>query len=387
VDGKRYYNRYRGRDIEPDAGDITPWFELFQHVFGNAAESHRTYVLDMLAFKAQFPGARLNLSLLVIGGQGIGKSLLLETYGMTFGRYYREVTNDDLHSPYTGDWLMDALVILGNELTRRGHNDTADAGRVKNLTTNATHKINNKFGAKFSQANHTFFILTTENPNPLKTAPDERRYYIHNALNAVKPVQPSLVKRLRRWRDEQNGIAYLLDWLLKRKISAKFDPTAPAWESEGKRMVAVTSEDYFERTASELENNERILWDMPALLAHFNPRGEYKQEIAEKRIIEAAYRVGARRSKKTRLSKDPKDNKHVWVFGKNTVERFSKPNADLRGEWERFAALPKADELTTRRLEKAARKAAIETGKVADIAASRRKQPPKYENTPPVKRA
>jgi hypothetical protein len=252
ADGKRYYNRYRGRDIEPEVGDITQWLELFQNVFGNAAESHRNYALDMLAFKAQFPGARLNLSLLVIGGQGIGKSLLLETFGMTFGRYYREATNDDLHSQYTGDWLMDALVILGNELTRRGHNDTADAGRVKNLITNATHKINNKFGAKFSQANHTFFMLTSENPDPMKTVADERRFYIHNALNAVKPVQPSLAKRMRRWRDKQNGLAHLLDWLLKHKISALFNPNAPAWESDGRRMVAVTSEDYFERIGGEL---------------------------------------------------------------------------------------------------------------------------------------
>jgi Domain of unknown function (DUF3854) len=110
-DGKSYYNRYSGLSLKPEAGDVSPWLDLFNHVFSTASEAHRNYVLDMLAFKAQRPGDRLNLSLVIIGGQGIGKSLLLETYGMCYGRYYSEVTNRGLHMPYN-EWLSDKLVIL-----------------------------------------------------------------------------------------------------------------------------------------------------------------------------------------------------------------------------------------------------------------------------------
>jgi hypothetical protein len=92
-----------------------------------------------------------------------------------------------------------------------------------------------------------------------------------------------------------------------------------------------------------------------SLIRRFDSQHEYMRKVAEGKIKLALYKVGAWHSPKTRVSKG--ENKVVWVIGKKNMETWSsKSTAELRAEWERFAALPGAVMRAENNLQKLAAK-------------------------------
>lgn len=332
-DGNRYYNRFKGFGVEPQDGDVTPWLKLVKYVFSGQPASDFAWFLNWLAYKVQNPAGKLMTAVLLIGEPGIGKSLIGELYGAGFGPNYSEIDNDTLKSPYTFDWLGDRLFILANEISppdRRG-----DADKIKNLITQTTNTINDKYGAKFRQRNYATYLLTSNHPDPLMIRPKERRFQIF-ASKATEPAPEPLVAEVLRWRDKQNGVAKLLGFMRGYNISSSFNPTAPAHETEGKAMVVEASKTYFDNFAEEVmaDPAKRLgtdieIWDSRALLSLLDAGANYAS--AYKALAIALHNAGAWY---TRPINTKTGTKHLWVL--KNIERWKKePNVMLAREYER----------------------------------------------------
>ena len=67
------YNIWRGWDSVD--GDVDPFLDLSEHLFADLPEEHQELALRLIAYKAQNPGEKVPLALVLIGKQGCGKSL------------------------------------------------------------------------------------------------------------------------------------------------------------------------------------------------------------------------------------------------------------------------------------------------------------------------
>jgi hypothetical protein len=334
-DSKRYYNRFRGFSVTPEDGDVTPFLELVEHVFANAPASDREWFIDWLAFKAQNPAGKLTSSVVITGKSGIGKSLIGELFGGSFKPYYSEIKNENLHEPFNADWLADKLFILGNEISAPDRR--VDADRIKNMVTQEMNSINDKYGAKFAQKNYATYLLTSNYKDPLKIRADERRFYIHDS-NAL-PLTDEQKARILGWRDKQNGVARLLGFMLKHKISKSFDPTAAARETEGKYMAVALGNTSMDNFAEEVLADPKArlgsdveIWDMALLLKSFDPLGNYRD--ASRALASALANAGAWYT--TKQVKTKNGPKRLWVV--KNVERWKKePGVVLAREYNRHA--------------------------------------------------
>jgi hypothetical protein len=310
-DGERYYNRFHGLGVVAEAGDVSPWLDLFEHLFVNAPEADREEILNRMAFKLQFPGKLVNISTVVIGGSGVGKSLFFEIYGACFGANYAEISNDDLHSTFNFDWQADKLFVLANEISAPDRRPDAD--RCKNLITQQVNKINDKYGAKFTQKNYITYAITSNYDNPLMVRADERRFYIHKS--DARQLTKQEVARLVAWRDKHNGAARLLDWMLKREISASFDPTAPARETEGKVNAVITNQSVVQNFAEALMDAPKLVLDSDVAvwpLRTLANKGDFGGHlISDQALSTALLQFGAWQTKKVKIRGKPK---RLWII-------------------------------------------------------------------------
>jgi len=349
---KRLFNTYVGWPIRPISGSVEPWIEAFNHVFARlpSGRKGRDYVLAWLADIIQNPGQRQMVALLIIGLGGIGKSFLFELFGACLGNgvYYRKINNKSLHSEWTS-WRRNLLFAQCEEVTMRGDRvNVRDADFFKDAITGETKDINEKYGGNYQQASYEAFLFLSNYSNPMLITPDDRRYFVYNAghtlnLPHVERMSKELVARLQRWRDEENGIAKLLEYFLTYKIPAWFDRTDPAPDTQDKVDVAEAVALSYEENVQELMTdppNGRVLWRWeelvnfiePGSATFYNPRDPYQK------IREALCNAGAYRNpNKITLGKGKNIRKVIlWAVGPN-VELWKKaPNQAWRAEWDSF---------------------------------------------------
>ena len=77
----------------PKPGECGLFLTLVRDVIAAGDGAVSEYLLNWMALKFQKPGAKLETSFALRGGQGIGKSLFAELYGELFGRHFVAVSD------------------------------------------------------------------------------------------------------------------------------------------------------------------------------------------------------------------------------------------------------------------------------------------------------
>lgn len=332
--GLRYYNRFRGFSVTPEDGDITPWMQVVEHVFTGLPPKDFAWFIDWLAYKAQNPAGKLTTAVVLIGESGIGKSIIGEVYGKGFAPAYAEIQNEDLKSQFNADWLADKLFILGNEISAPDRR--ADADKIKNMITQEFTHINDTFGSKWIQKKYATYLLTSNHHDPLMIRANERRFQMFGSL--AKPPPFELFARLIRWRDNEHGVARLLNFMLNHRISSSFNPTAPAFDTEAKILAVRLSETVFDTFAQEVmaDSKSRLgtdveVFDINTLLSLFDPEGGYRS--AHKSLASALSHAGAwYTGKQIRTGKGVR---RLWVV-RNIAYWKKQPTIKLAREYERY---------------------------------------------------
>ena len=229
VNGQLELNVWTPPDIVPLEGDPAPFLELVNHLYDHDPIAI-DYTLDVFACLVQKPGTKLNSMSVLIGGQGVGKSLLLDMLAELVGR--RNVafpTAELMRSSFTG-WLLNASLIVVHELPRA---DRELATRLKHWVTASELMVNVKGVPEFTIRNYANILACSNDEGVAQLDADDRRVFAW--VSQARPKPPSDYEVLVRWF-EDGGTRVVLHYLLSRDIGA-FNPKAPPPATPGRTRL------------------------------------------------------------------------------------------------------------------------------------------------------
>jgi hypothetical protein len=187
-------NLYWGLAYEPAPADpsIDPfagvgWSILRAHMVDNMAPNDFDgfkYALCWYADIVQNPANKKGTALVFRGGQGVGKSTIVEMFGRLFGPHDHYVSKTDGVAGKFNEALLARLHVAIEEAVWAG--DRVAEGVMKDLKTSLRININPKGIAEFSAANHCRFVILG-NPKWLIAAPeDDRRDTVYQFADGNK---------------------------------------------------------------------------------------------------------------------------------------------------------------------------------------------------------
>lgn len=178
------------------------------------------HMLNWLAFTLQNPGKKLASAVLIIGGQGVGKSLIGEFHATLVGRDNTAFMDAGmLGSAFNGQLMSCNLVVVNEYNASIGRSGYAV---MKHLITGETIFINQKGVAVFQIQNRCNFLLFSNDLDAAKLDSDDRRYFVWHS-HAVKRPQEYYAELCEWFYGE--GKHHVLDFLLSRDLS-NFNPYA-----------------------------------------------------------------------------------------------------------------------------------------------------------------
>jgi hypothetical protein len=221
-------NRYRGPDLLPEEGDVSPWLEHLATLGIKPTELE--HILDMLAWNVQHPHLKVRHALVLGGYPGIGKDLALLPFLACFGSHnIQTITGADLLQGFNG--FMSGNKILNiQEVNLADHKDAQHIEeKLKQPIADNTMSITLKGVDTQDVPNFLQVIITTNHDHPFKIGPGDRRYFMvwcsAHRDGRDQEAWATYYHNLVQWM-ENGGFAKVYYYLLGRDVS-HFNPATP----------------------------------------------------------------------------------------------------------------------------------------------------------------
>ena len=164
-------------DADFDAEGVEMWTGLVRTLSNNEVQTEE-YLHMSNAQAIQEPAKKTGVLPVLVGDQGIGKSIYAETLGKLHGAGKLLVST----SPENDVWgkfnspMSSAFIVVLNEVDKRNAQNAE--GKIKGLITDETILINCKGKDAFPINSYHRFLMTTNNYDPIKTEQGDRRTLI-----------------------------------------------------------------------------------------------------------------------------------------------------------------------------------------------------------------
>jgi len=219
------FNLFKGFDIEKERNKKTHSFEyILETVKLNAGDNDDTYnyLLNYLAHLVQKPAVLPEVSIVVIGEQGTGKSSLWENFGdkLLGKKYALQSSNAD---DIIGRFNMNKNKLLVVMEETESKNTFTSCSQIKTLITQPTMCFENKGKDKFQVRNCGRYIFISNNQTPVKIEQSDRRFMVMECSNRHIQDKVFFGKVNDEWNDPQ-AVRGFYDFLMNRDIS-KFNPS------------------------------------------------------------------------------------------------------------------------------------------------------------------
>lgn len=229
-EGVRSYNLWTEGWITRQSGDVTLFLSHLAHVLDDN-EIAVKFVLQFMAHMLQKPEVKMAFAILIIGGQGIGKSLIAEFLAVLVGMENTAfVDMDMLTSPFNGFLLKSQLIVV-NEFSSSANKATRAV--IKNLITSSVLFCNQKGIAAIQIQNYANLILFSNEADAAKLDKDDRRFFVW--LSSAQKRSPQYYTILCNWF-ENEGKHAVLDFLLNVDLS-DFNPHAAPPKTESRAAL------------------------------------------------------------------------------------------------------------------------------------------------------
>lgn len=273
-------NMWTGFDPRP--GDVTPFLELTKYLFADLY-GHSDLPLKLLAFKAQNPGLKIPLAMVLVGPQGCGKSLWAECARDAFYPYTAEVPSTALGMQFNG-WTERTLLAVINEAS--GEILERQAPILRALISDKRVMLNEKFRIARQIDSYTQYIITSNDRGAGAYSADDRRMIV---VPCPKKREAEFYRRVAVWKNTGGGAA-LLDYLLTMDLQG-WEPPAQAPMTAEKYMAYMESLSPVQRLAEEMQTADEhviVMWIQSALawarqgeLSNNPVQVRYAQEIVD----------------------------------------------------------------------------------------------------------
>lgn len=219
------FNLFTGFDIEKERTKITHSFDnILETVKLNAGDNDKTYnyLINYLAHLIQYPGILPEVSLVIIGEQGTGKSSLWENIGdkLLGKKYALQSSNaDDIIGKFNVN--KNKLLVVMEETESK--NTFTSCSQIKTLITQPTKFFENKGKDKFAVRNCGRYIFISNNQTPVKIEQSDRRFMVTECSNRHIQDKVFFGKVNDEWNDPL-AVRGFYDFLMNHDIS-KFNPS------------------------------------------------------------------------------------------------------------------------------------------------------------------
>lgn len=250
-----HFNQWPGWGVEPKKGDVKPWIDLTKFLFKDMEEGILEWFYDWCAYPIQNPGTKMFTCVVVWGPEeGTGKSFIGYTLGRIYGQNFKELTDQELEGDYTA-WAENRQFVMGDEIT--GNDNRQYANKLKRLITQRTVTINVKFVPQYEVPDCINYYFTSNHADAFFMGDKDRRMMVAEVVGAALP--DKFYKDYEKWLWGEGGAA-LMHWLLERKITKTFNPSAPAPKTAAKsRMISAGKGELTGWIAELLEHPAQVL--------------------------------------------------------------------------------------------------------------------------------
>lgn len=316
--GQVELNTWVPPSIEPRDGDIEPFLNLVNLIFDGDITA-AGFFLDAIASLLQKPGTKWAFMILLIGPQGVGKSMLCEMVSELIGRQNTAFpTLDALKGAFTG-WMLNAYIVIFHELERTGREG---ATRLKNWITSDTLLINAKNVPEFAIRNYANILACANHDDVASLDKDDRRMF--SWISQAEKQAPEYYSTLHAWFFEGEGKNIVLHFLLNRDLSAFNPKMAPPRTAARERLIA--------NSQSEAENflNDALESSSPPFLTDLCTASEILQflRVHQIRCTDAEVRRFLRQSGAISLGQCRVRGTRPNIWAVRNVERWAAANGD-----------------------------------------------------------
>jgi hypothetical protein len=235
-DGIVYGNRWRDARPVPVPGDIQPWVAHLERMIPDKRE--RDHVLDVMAFKVQYPNRKINHAILHGGNPGSGKDTLWAPFFWAIGgpslKNVSLVRNEEISSQW--GYALETEVLVVNELRQSEAKDRrALENTLKPLIAAPPEylSVQRKGLAPYDLVNRLQVIAFSNERVAINLPSDDRRWFViwSDALRMSDTDGAAIWAWL-----ESGGKSAVAAWLYQRNVSA-FNPGATPFLTEAKAIM------------------------------------------------------------------------------------------------------------------------------------------------------
>lgn len=274
-------NVWAGWGVEPDEGDVTPWKELLDFLFGSD-DAARHWFEMWCAYPLQNPGTKMFTAAVIWGTtHGTGKTLIGHSLGRIYGKNWTEINDRHLHETHN-EWAENKQFVMGDEITSGDKRGIAD--RMKSMITQQQLRLNPKYIPSYVVPDCINYYFTSNHPDAFFLEDGDRRFFIHQIM-AQSPLPREFYRHYEDWLVRERGANALFGHLLALDTST-FDPKSPAPMTRSKReMIADNRTDLANWIGNMKEDPDSVLklgekpvrgdlWTPSEMLAIFDAEGK-----------------------------------------------------------------------------------------------------------------
>lgn len=214
-------NTWSGWGVASIRGDITPWAELIEYIFGSAPE-YKKWFLQWVAYPLQNPGVKMNTAILFIGPQGVGKSFIGYILGDIYGKNFNCVGRHEIYSQFN-DWAVSRQFIMGDEIT--GSDKRHESDILKAMLTREKIVVHQKYQPRYEMKDCINYLFTSNHIDAVFLENSDRRFFVHETPD--EPMKDKVYERIEKWR-YSGGTSHLFHYLLNRVDTKTFNPESQA---------------------------------------------------------------------------------------------------------------------------------------------------------------
>lgn len=175
--GKKCLNTFpgfRGFTADRHDGLVKLWLE---HLEGMVDElPARDWIVDYFADIFQNPANKPGTALALLGGQGVGKSVLVQCVSTLLGSKLTRIVNKDIMRNNIA--LSRSLLVIHDEWSINHYKEKLYYETLKNAITNTRLKIEEKYLPAWESDSFCRFAFTSNDARPIRLPPDDRRFTI-----------------------------------------------------------------------------------------------------------------------------------------------------------------------------------------------------------------
>ncbi|WP_245489831.1 DUF5906 domain-containing protein [Mesorhizobium sp. M1A.F.Ca.IN.020.03.2.1] len=177
-----WFNTWQGYSVEPIQGD---WSLLKRHIFENLCGSSHlflNYLLGWMAFAVQRPQQVPEVAVVLMGGRGTGKGIVVNAHGSLMREHYVSVSNPEHVSGKFNAHLKDTVILFLDEAFWAG--DKKGEGTLKRLITDEFIPVEKKRIDVVMSRNYCHVWVASNERWAVPSGLDERRFFVLDVSKA-----------------------------------------------------------------------------------------------------------------------------------------------------------------------------------------------------------